>query len=607
MEATAKILLWVHVITGNLALWSGLMVIFLEKGNKRHQKIGKFYFSSILVMGICALLLSWFRSNNFLFHIGLFVLYQAISGKNTLRVPSKLGFLVLGILAGINGAIMVGTLNKVLMVFGAISLVLVIGDFRLLFKWGCIEKVPYVIKLKRHIGMMMGSFIGTVTAFIVVNNQSQDYGLWLWLGPTAILVPLLTYWQFKFPKKMGLSVFILGLICISEKGNAQVYVDGGHTRHRFAQLNLGVSFHHHTGRTPEEAFGKIYEQDALNEMRLVIGGTHFWGHADFFIAIPTVGWGTKHFSSKTETGMRLYPWRIQKQRVRPFIGASWRPSSIQYGAGAKVYRHQTPLTLGVTYLRNDLLMTAGFGVLKSEKSNYYFSRNQIKAVSFPAFYGFVSLKYMLETSLSAEREWISGKTKWKTDTLAKLGRLDGITMAVGISSGMFQGSGAYNAAFAPYLGKHHLTNVFADLGLGYYFFKPDIQINLAYRQNSSAISGHGAKQTFSRQALTLESYKFIFDYHGFVPFVGPALSYEWLGVQENFNLESAYSNSGLFPGITFGWDIRPNDLQSWYLRTNLRWFPTLHVQGEGARKHRVPLLEFNFIQLVIFPGRILGY
>ncbi|MBK9047889.1 MAG: hypothetical protein IPL74_14765 [Bacteroidetes bacterium] len=39
-------------------------------------------------------------------------------------------------------------------------------------------------------------------------------------------------------------------------------------------------------------------------------------------------------------------------------------------------------------------------------------------------------------------------------------------------------------------------------------------------------------QKASRQAYTLEAYKFFADYHGFAVFAGPALSYEQLEVTE---------------------------------------------------------------------------
>jgi hypothetical protein len=57
-------------------------------------------------------------------------------------------------------------------------------------------------------------------------------------------------------------------------------------------------------------------------------------------------------------------------------------------------------------------------------------------------------------------------------------------------------------------------------------------------------------------------------------------------------------------GIVFGWDIRPNRIQSILLRTNLRWTPGLGISVANKGTMFLDQLEFNFIQVVIFPGRI---
>ena len=58
-------------------------------------------------------------------------------------------------------------------------------------------------------------------------------------------------------------------------------------------------------------------------------------------------------------------------------------------------------------------------------------------------------------------------------------------------------------------------------------------------------------------------------------------------------------------GLTFGWDIRPNRIQSWILRTNLRWYPNLFLEVESNSKVSFDNLEFNFIQLIIYPNRMI--
>ncbi|MEO1074606.1 MAG: hypothetical protein AAFX41_01430 [Bacteroidota bacterium] len=57
-------------------------------------------------------------------------------------------------------------------------------------------------------------------------------------------------------------------------------------------------------------------------------------------------------------------------------------------------------------------------------------------------------------------------------------------------------------------------------------------------------------------------------------------------------------------GLTFGWDIRPNRLQSWILRTNLRWYPTLSLPVADDGDIAFGNVEFNFIQLILYPNRI---
>jgi len=96
------------------------------------------------------------------------------------------------------------------------------------------------------------------------------------------------------------------------------------------------------------------------------------------------------------------------------------------------------------------------------------------------------------------------------------------------------------------------------------------------------------------------------DYHGFATFVGAAISQKWLRIKKtNLSVENEISKfNGIKPGLIFGWDIRPNRIQSWYLRTNLRWFPNLNVKMKSGKNVSFDQLEFNFIQLVIFPERI---
>ena len=72
----------------------------------------------------------------------------------------------------------------------------------------------------------------------------------------------------------------------------QPYVTGGNTRYRFAQTTIGIDYRFYLNYGSEsstlnssgaiEKF-KLKNQD---EVRLKIGATHFWGHADFYVVDP---------------------------------------------------------------------------------------------------------------------------------------------------------------------------------------------------------------------------------------------------------------------------------------------------------------------------------
>jgi hypothetical protein len=392
---------------------------------------------------------------------------------------------------------------------------------------------------------------------------------------------------------------------------AQPYIDGGKTRLRFAQLNLGIDQRYFSGANTETSFinpnGAIENTKLgdLYETRFIIGGTHFWGHTDFFIAIPIFNTKNSGFKTSVETGLKIFPWKIKNKTTRPYIGASWVPCSFQQGEGTLLSRSKYPITIGLVYNYKNHLVELGLGYFPNNTFNYYITKNNQQAVKTHPYWLSFSYKFMIETTLSAEKDWQSGRTKKLTDTLAALKKLNGFTLAIGPSSSFYTKSSSYNAAVAPFADNHKFADVFTEFGIGYYWHQPDVQFNIAYRKVKSELSAFDFSQQLNRKALTFEVYKFLFDYHGFAPFVGASASYEWLQVKESFN-KVAYtvSNKALHPGFTFGWDIRPNRIQAFYLRTNLRYIPNLNVKMAHNKNMAFDQIEFNFIQLVVLPGRL---
>lgn len=412
-------------------------------------------------------------------------------------------------------------------------------------------------------------------------------------------------------KFVSLLLFILTIVSSTEKLTCQVYIDGGHTRHRFAQLNLGIDQTISPGsasRTWTGMPGSQYIESALPELwqtRLTIGGTHFWGHADLFLGIPLFRAPAEGSAPGVETGLRVYPWAIQKRKIRPYIGASWLPMQFQSGEGTSLNWNDYPVLAGVSWQTGKLIFDLGIARHLRNARDYYFEKEVSLPVLTQPWRISAGIKWTLETTVSAEKDWESGRTSFLTDTLAKLGKLNGITVSAGPSIAILSGDSRHNSVHFPYLGQHRMSQVFPELGIGYYWHSMDLQLNASFRPVRSKLEAFDHRQILSRTSINLELYRFLFDFHGFAPFAGPSFGLERLTLEDRFYGQDPvrYQDTKVQPGLVFGWDIRPNRLQAFYLRTHLRWTPPIFIKGKEGDRIRFQSLEFNFIHAVIMIER----
>lgn len=412
-------------------------------------------------------------------------------------------------------------------------------------------------------------------------------------------------------KLLPFMLFALAFSSITDQLSCQVYLDGGRTRHRFAQLNLGLDQTYAPGsgsQTWTNAPGfPVVESTlpALWQSRLTIGGTHFWGHADLFLGIPLYRTPTEGSAPGVETGVRIYPWAIEKKKIRPFVGASWLPMQFQTGKGASLMWNDYPLLAGASWQTGNMIFDLGITRHLRSERDYFFEKDVSLPVRTQPWRISAGFKWILETTLSAEKDWQSGRTRILTDTLAKLGRLDGITVSAGPSIAILSGRSGHNSVHFPYLGQHRMSHVFPELGIGYYWHSKDLQLNVSFRPVRSKLEAFDHRQILSRTSLNLELYRFLLDFHGFAPFAGPSIGLEWLSLEDRFSGKASvrYQDTRIQPGLVFGWDIRPNRLQSIYLRTHLRWTPPLFLKGKEGDRIRFQSLEFNFIHAVIMIDR----
>ena len=205
-----KILLWIHAFFGGSSLLFGLWVIVAKKGNAFHKKLGMAYYFCMVISAVVSLPMSVLHQNYFLFIIGIFTLFMLLSGKRYLQKKSAadVNFIDWGLTAtmAVFGAAFVGyglylltTSNSfgiVMVVFGSISFLFVWQDYRNFTGKSRVRNFG----LTTHLQRMMGSYIGTVTAFLVVNNTFLP-SIVAWLLPTIVLVPLLIRWSKKYGVK----------------------------------------------------------------------------------------------------------------------------------------------------------------------------------------------------------------------------------------------------------------------------------------------------------------------------------------------------------------------------------------------------------------------
>ena len=630
LEQIAQVAIYAHAALGGIALVAGTFLLLLKKGTPRHRLLGRGFhftmlFSCILSLGISVLPNHY---SPFLFSIGIFSIYLLLTGKRAISYRKKsnkdLGFdkalswgmIVTAIAMMIGYPLYSGSFNIILGVFGFIGLLLSGRD---LYLYKDVQEMKNR-GLRLHIGKMMGGYIAAFTAFLVVNEVFP--GMIGWFLPSILGTIYIRYSLRKFPlgpRSQAVMWVWVGFISL-QSADAQVYTEK-QTRHRFAQLNMGFDYQTHTQGSSiflnRDGALTSFDLTQTHVPRFVIGGTHFWGHADFYIAIPLLYPQKEVFDQQTsfgssiETVFKYYPWRIRANRVRPFVGVSISPyffsqdnGLLEFGSGPALRHTSIPLLGGLTYNSGSHLIELGLTWNYSHEQSYFLDREQIVDIQTPPIYLNLSYRYMMETTLSAEKNWESGKTVQVTDKLASQGKLNSWFVGVGLSSAFWLGESSYNETNRPYMEPYGIS-LFPDFSLGYYLHKPDLNIALNYRGYTHSVETYGADQLLKRRSFGFELTKILFDYHGFTPFIGPVLSAEQIQFKERFEEQPTYDKKENKPGfgLAFGWDIRPTRIQSWILRTNLRWYPNLNLELENGEKVNFSNLEFNFIQLVVYPGR----
>ncbi|TAE24644.1 MAG: hypothetical protein EAZ92_13210 [Candidatus Kapaibacterium sp.] len=423
---------------------------------------------------------------------------------------------------------------------------------------------------------------------------------------------------------VSMSIFLgmFHVVCV-ENLRGQVYVDGGNTRHRFAQMYFSAEgMFRPNGMGTAQRIGKEGNVESVPMQgsvvpRLTIGGMHFWGHADFFVTFNLASQssqtqGLQHgYQFGVETGARVYPWRVEKNALRPFLGISWSSGNYSQaeteqgasGAGAGVRVDRALLSAGLAYQIDNIILEGGAKFVPDSRIDYWISRTQKAEIALPNAAFWLGAKYVFDTTIGEEvrEQKRPGYLKQREEVYREENRLNTWTVAAGPSSAWALASSPYTLEKYPFANAQMSANNLAlDFSVGYLLYDADVQMNVSYRPMTGSHSAYGIRQSFQRHAFALEAFKFIGDYHGFAPYIGATLGAEAREYKETEGgtVRVLEQQTRVVPGIIAGWDIRPTKTDAWLLRTNVRYTPFTSVGVSGSTVI-LPNLEVNFIQLVI--------
>ena len=203
-----EFLLPIHILVGTIALLCAALAVSSEKGKKIHVLSGRIYFWCMVAIFSTAIHMLIINNNIFLFLIAIFSFYLAFAGmrfaRNRKGIATTLDWIAVSlmILSGLGmwilAAIYFTNDNSqyiVLLVFGFLAVFLGYGDYKSYKDKTATGKE----RIAKHLTNMMGGTIAVITAVLVVNPPSNPEWIW-WVLPTALIVPVIFWWNVKVLK-----------------------------------------------------------------------------------------------------------------------------------------------------------------------------------------------------------------------------------------------------------------------------------------------------------------------------------------------------------------------------------------------------------------------
>ena len=390
------------------------------------------------------------------------------------------------------------------------------------------------------------------------------------------------------------------------------------TRYRFAQTYVGFTSQYApsqgefiVGRGPGQSFASQYFP------KFTLGGLHFWGQVDFTMSFalappasnPLPQNRAYEFQSGGDFGVRYYPFPVTYGKLRPYVGILLNLFTLQMEDEQSNERRDSyilpSIAGGLSFALKGWQINAQSMWVLDPTHDFYVDASLSRTLEFPGTFIEVGIVRYFDFTLSDEKGWKSGETGRRAKELAAQKKLNTLSLAISPSSAFFLRAPSNTLDNRISLPRHK-SSVLLDFGLGYLFYNSRLHIGLRYKDYTSNAVSYERENVLRRTSIALEGFKFIWDYNGFVPFIGPSISYDrWLTAdfEGNTQVDETVRTEMISPGIIVGWDISTSPLETWTLRTNLRYFPFQKITDVEGNRVNVDQFEFNFIELVIYPQR----
>ena len=210
-----KYILWLHVASGLISLVAAPVAMVFRKGSPVHRAWGKIYFYGMTCIAITAVIISIVKNIPFLLMIAVFSYNMICSGYRSIYLkklhksqkPLLIDWLISSIALIFNTGLLIyglfrlssgDSFGTVATVFGSLGILYVYTNSKKFFRPPS-DKNHWLFG---HMSGMVGGYIATVTAFLVVNVQFLPPVV-TWLTPAAIGIPALSLWRNYYKKKFA--------------------------------------------------------------------------------------------------------------------------------------------------------------------------------------------------------------------------------------------------------------------------------------------------------------------------------------------------------------------------------------------------------------------